>query len=108
MGMTTDTTTDTETEMSSSHHEADRTQNDINREAEDRMFAAITETYTSLDDLLDALISGAAELTPDLPVFGGAEPASTIDVWSWDAQRLLVTDDGDLCIIDRADWTSIG
>ena len=26
----------------------------------------------------------------DLPTFGGAEPASTSEVWSWDATHLLV------------------
>ena len=40
-----------------------------------------------------------------LPVFGGPEPDNTIEVWSWDAQRLLVgTHQGDLEIVERTEW----
>lgn len=39
-----------------------------------------------------------------LPTFGGAEPASTLEVWSWDETRLLVgTCADDLQIVDRDD-----
>ena len=52
----------------------------------------------SLDDLLEAL-QVAAEVAPEvtrdadlssLPTFGGDEPSDTNEVWSWDAERLLV------------------
>lgn len=40
-----------------------------------------------------------------LPTFGGTEPADTREVWSWDADRLLVgTGRDDLAIISRAEW----
>ncbi len=42
-----------------------------------------------------------------LPVFGGDEPDSTAEVWSWDADSLLVgTCADDLKIVTRADWAA--
>lgn len=39
----------------------------------------------------------------DLPTFGGAAPAATAGVWSWDATRLLVgTCAADLALVPRA------
>lgn len=37
----------------------------------------------------------------DLPTFGGEEPESTIGVWSWDEDRLLVGEGYDWRIVDR-------
>ena len=41
----------------------------------------------------------------DLPVFGGEEPDSTLEVWSWDIDSLIVgTCADDIKIVSRADW----
>ena len=58
--------------------------------------------FTDLDDLTEALNNeirlGADEqefgikLT-ELPVFGGPEPSTTENVWSWDADRVLIADE---------------
>lgn len=72
----------------------------VNGDIENR----IMDTPEDLDDLLRAIESGQIELTPDLPTFGGEEPSNTWGVWSWDADRLLVTEDGELAIVDREDW----
>lgn len=40
----------------------------------------------------------------NLPTFGGAEPQDTVEIWSWDATRLLVGYcAADLAIVDRAE-----
>jgi hypothetical protein len=48
------------------------------------------QRYGSLDELYMAMTQGHVEDWQDLPVFGGEEPANTLDVWSWDAKRLIV------------------
>ena len=60
----------------------------------------------SLADLLAGIQSGAVELTADLPVFGGDEPAGgTLGVWSWDADSVLVGECvADLRIYARDEW----
>lgn len=64
-------------------------------------------TIDTLDQLLVALRTGTIgsdeynEWT-DLPTFGGPEPESTIGVWSWDPERLLIgTCRDDIEIVDR-------
>jgi len=63
--------------------------------------AMFADCYT-LDQLLSALVemdhrardydlTDAVDLS-DLPNYGGIEPVSTIEVWSWDESRLLVGD----------------
>ena len=43
----------------------------------------------------------------DLQMFGGAEPASTLGVWSWDEDRLLVgTCADDVRVITRDGWAA--
>ena len=43
----------------------------------------------------------------DLQTFGGDEPDSTAEVWSWDADNLLVgTCADDIKIVSRADWAA--
>ena len=60
---------------------------------------------TNLDDLLTALRDGSVELTPDLPTFGGDEPDDTNEIWSWDADRLLVGScAAELEIVTRTEW----
>ena len=65
-------------------------------------------TTTSLDELRDVLnaiddelrqaraehdaderLEDVVDLT-DLPTFGGDAPDNTVDIWSWDADRLLI------------------
>jgi len=60
-------------------------------------------TATNLDALFAALQSAPADLDiSDLPTFGGAEPADTSCVFSWDAERMIVGDNGtDLEIVRR-------
>jgi len=66
----------------------------------------------SLEDLLRAIESNDprtqdqhGQLSTDLPTFGGEEPESTLQVWSWDARRLLVTNEiGELEIVERKNW----
>jgi len=58
-----------------------------------------------LDDLLAVVQDHAPDEFDNLPTFGGDEPKDTLEVWSWDAKRLLVgTCLADLEIVDRADW----
>ena len=51
-----------------------------------------TNAYRTLDDLLDAIVTGRQDLHPGLPTFGGVEPSDTAHIWSWDEHRLLVDD----------------
>lgn len=70
---------------------------------------------TSLNTLLQAL-RDTRSLTSEqqdeidwtsLQTFGGDEPASTAEVWSWDADSLLVgTCADDIKIVSRADWAA--
>ncbi len=53
--------------------------------------------YPSLEELRDAMLAGAAgtldhhgRWRTDLPCYGGTQPKNTLEVWSWDADRLLV------------------
>ena len=69
-------------------------------------------TARNLSDLVEALRQ-TRSLSPEdqaaidwseLPTFGGAEPADTSGVWSWDADSLLVgTCADDLEVVDRSD-----
>lgn len=67
--------------------------------------ASILRLAPTLDALLTLLRSGDGLSERDmtsLPTYGGAEPASTSGVWSWDATRLLVgTCADDFRIVDR-------
>ncbi len=67
------------------------------------------ETPATLDALLDQIDAG--EWSPEsgrdwssMPTFGGEEPDDTIEVWSWDADRLLVGSDFDVKLVTRAEW----
>ena len=44
------------------------------------------------------------DLTENAPVFGGSEPSCTMEIVSWDAERLLVIDNRGFCIWTREDW----
>ena len=58
-----------------------------------------------LDDLLVVVQGHGATNLDGLPTFGGSAPEDTTEVWSWDAERLLVgACVADLEIVDRADW----
>jgi hypothetical protein len=66
---------------------------------------------TDLDDLRSRLLAiGSDPATghhldqalSELPTFGGTMPADTQEVWSWDADRLLVGNEFE--IVARADW----
>ena len=62
---------------------------------------------TDLDNLLNVLQTLDLEHVDitSLPTFGGSEPNSTLGVWSWDPDRLLVgTCADDFEIVDRADY----
>ena len=66
---------------------------------------SVKGSVVDLDGLLEALRSGDIELSDDLPLFGGKEPDSTLGVWSWDKDRLLVGETvRDLEIVDRGEW----
>lgn len=64
---------------------------------------------TNLDELCEAMRNGDprcldrdGQWVDSLPTFGGEEPTDTLEVWSWDASRLLVgTCADDLKIVDR-------
>lgn len=62
----------------------------------------------NLDELLAAVRAGRyteQEMTA-LPTFGGDVPASTSNVWSWDASRLLVQDlngGRGFCLVPRSE-----
>ena len=60
---------------------------------------------SSLEDLLGLFGRLQDETCTELPTFGGEEPADTNEVWSWDAERLLVgTCADDLRIMPRSEW----
>lgn len=52
---------------------------------------------------LDRLFEGMRERDPRLDD-GGAEPTSTVGVWSWDEQQMIVGDCADdLALVERRD-----
>lgn len=63
----------------------------------------------TLDEMLQVLRDAPADELADidlsrLPCFGGEEPTNTLEVWSWDAERLLVgTCPADFNIIPRGE-----
>lgn len=67
---------------------------------------------TNLETLRNAMIANDPRTCDrfdgwgvDLPAFGGEAPANTLEVWSWDADRLLVgLCADDLRIVSREDW----
>ncbi len=66
---------------------------------------SINGTYTNLDDLYTGIRCGEAELTADLPTFGGETPEDTQEIWSWDETRLMVgTDTNNIDIVLRSEW----
>ncbi|WP_271602771.1 hypothetical protein [Bradyrhizobium sp. CCBAU 45384] len=69
--------------------------------------SAVVDAYDFLgqQDLgdLDDYVSMSA-----LPTFGGEKPNDTNEVWSWDADELMVTGpDGDFAIVERQVWADI-
>ena len=60
------------------------------RDAMNTMGAAINEA--SHEDSADygTIVGDYGRAIEDAPTFGGTEPADTMGVWSWDADRLLV------------------
>lgn len=46
-------------------------------------------------------VRGSQVIWDELPVFGGAEPSSSVGVWSWDHHRLLVGEGFDWRIVER-------
>lgn len=71
-----------------------------------RYDAALMPGYAAAHGLtLDA--GGDIDMS-SLPTYGGEAPASTVGVWSWDADRLLVGPDGltELYLVDRAEWAA--
>lgn len=68
-------------------------------------------TIATLDDLFAAMRNhdprtmDGEEWSADLPTFGGEEPTDTYQVWSWDAERLIVGSCSDeLRIVSRDEW----
>ena len=69
--------------------------------------AAALILWPSLDALVVAMRDGDARLPgwDALPSYGGEAPTSTVGVWSWDADRVLVGDCvDDLEIVTREEW----
>ena len=71
---------------------------------------SVLHSATTLEELLELLRDAKAEAPEvvescdlsNLPTFGGEWPADTSEVWSWDADRLLVgTCIADMHIVDR-------
>ena len=52
----------------------------------------MTNKFTNLDELFGYLKGGGEHAGPldDLPTFGGVEPRDTIEIYSWDEDRLLL------------------
>ena len=61
-----------------------------------------------LQNLLELLREVDRDIEADLsnlPTFGGEEPRQTLEVWSWDADHLLVGSCiDDMKIVDREEW----
>jgi len=55
----------------------------------------------SLDQLYRDLKAGNVPLSDKLPCFGGLEPTNTLEIWSWDNDRLLIGS----CVDDLTMWT---
>lgn len=49
-------------------------------------------TYSNLKELFDAIVDGRQEIHDSLPTFGGTDPVSTVGVWSWDMDQMIVSD----------------
>jgi hypothetical protein len=65
---------------------------------------AVVDAYDFLNrhDLgdLDDYVSMSA-----LPIFGGQVPSDTNEIWSWDAEELMVTGpEGGFIVVDREEW----
>lgn len=73
------------------------------------------QSAKNLTDLHNVILAGVAQMDEQdrknldlsgLPTFGGAEPADTYGVWSWDANSLLVGDGAvnEWRIVSRQEW----
>ena len=69
---------------------------------------AVNTLWADLESLLDAMRE-RCDILPqwdDLPTYGGEAPENTMEVWSWDAGRLIVgTCADDVEIIPRGEWS---
>jgi hypothetical protein len=72
---------------------------------------ALCEAVEEAEDFIYKNDLGALDSyleTSNLPTFGGEEPKeNTSEIWSWDADELMVTGpDGDYAIVSREQWRS--
>ena len=71
---------------------------------------ALCEAVEEAEDFIYKKDLGALDnyLESSLPTFGGEEPKiNTSEIWSWDADELMVTGpDGDYAIVSREEWNS--
>jgi hypothetical protein len=72
---------------------------------------ALCEAVEEAEDFIYKNDLGALDSyieTSNLPTFGGEEPKeNTSEIWSWDADELMVTGpDGDYAIVSREEWNS--
>ncbi|MCA9560385.1 MAG: hypothetical protein KC583_17670 [Myxococcales bacterium] len=70
----------------------------------------LRDAFPTLDRLFDGMRERDPRLNDErvwtsLPTYGGAAPASTVGVWSWDEQRLIVGSCADdIALVKRSDW----
>lgn len=77
------------------------------------MPTTVPASVTSLESLVAFLTAHRQEIRDEsldvtsLPTFGGEEPADTLNVYSWDAERLLVDANGEWEIVPRPDVVAV-
>ena len=87
-------------------HPTDKGGNVARMIRESALDAAALTLWPNLEALMAAMDEGDAHLPQwdDLPTYGGEAPDNTLEVWSWDDGRLLVSAGGTLEIVTRAEW----
>ena len=71
---------------------------------------ALCDAVVAAEDFIHEHDLGALDNyieTSKLLTFGGDEPKNIDDIWSWDADELMVTGpDGDYAVVSREEWNS--
>ena len=72
----------------------------------DALCSYMNELYEKQQwNFLDSDIQAELDsLTENAPVFGGPQPSCTLEIISWDSDRLLVIDNRGYAICTREDW----
>jgi hypothetical protein len=77
----------------------------------EELLSAVTVAYATINDKpgeyrdIDTALREVYQIhLEDLPTFGGDEPKCTLEIYSWDKERLLVNQGRGFKIVGRRDW----